>query len=145
AEGTEVDLNVPATSTLNITTNGDDITVENITGQVTLDSNAGAIKALQMTLTGTSTLKTNAGDITFSGSLATDGTYTFDTNGGNVSVMLPATASFHVDMSTNGGTLHSDFSQVTISGGAGHGDIGQAPFAQVIMSSNGGTVSLFKG
>jgi hypothetical protein len=144
-EALEVDLNVPATSDLNLTTNGDDITVENVTGQVMLDSNAGALKASQMSLTGISTLKTNAGDITFSGSLATDGTYTFDTNGGNVSVTLPAAASFHVDMSTNGGTLHSDFSQVTLSDSEGHGDVGQAPFAKVTMSSNGGNVTLLKG
>ncbi len=144
-EAQEVDLNVPATSDLNITTNGDDITVENVTGQVMLDSNAGAIKATQMSLTGISTLKTNGSDITFSGSLATDGTYTFDTNAGNVSVTLPASASFHVDMSTNGGTLHSDFSQVTLSDSEGHGDVGQAPFAKVTMSSNGGNVTLLKG
>lgn len=144
-EAEEVDLNVPATSDLNITTNGDDIIVENVTGQVTLDSNAGAVRATQMSLTGTSTLKTNAGDVTFSGSLATDGTYTFDSNGGNISVTLPASAAFHVEMSTNGGTIHSDFPQVTISGSEAQGNVGQAPYAKVTISSNGGTLTLAKG
>jgi hypothetical protein len=144
-EAQEVDLNVPETSDLNITTNSDDIIVENVTGLVTLDSNAGAVQATQMNLTGTSTLKTNAGDVTFSGSLAPNGTYTFESNGGNISVTLPAAAAFHVDMSTNGGTITSDFSEVQVSDGEAHGDVGQPPYATVTISSNGGALTLAKG
>jgi hypothetical protein len=144
-EGDEVDLNVPAASDLTITTNGDDILVENISGQVALSSNAGAVSATQMTLTGSSVLKSNAGSITFSGSLATNGTYIFDTNAGNVSVTLPASATFQVMMSTNGGTIRSDFPQVSISGDNAQGTVGQPPYAQVMMSSNGGALTLAKG
>jgi hypothetical protein len=145
AETLEVDLNVPATSDLNISTNGDDITVENVSGHLMLESNAGAMRATNVTLMGDSTLKSNAGAITFSGALVPGGTDLFDTNGGNVSVTLPASAAFHVDMTTNAGTIQTDFAEVTISGAEAHGNVGQPPYAQVTMSSNAGSLALLKG
>ncbi len=82
-------LKVPAVSDLNITTNSDAITVIGVTGQQMLDSNARNLNASQDTLMSKSTLDTNGGAITFSGTLDPQSTDQFaqlevDSNGGAI-------------------------------------------------------------
>ena len=145
-EADDIELMVPRLSDLNITTNGDDITVDGVSGQITLKSNAGTLTATHVSLSGQSTLKTNGGNITFSGSLDPGGTYLFDSNGGSIVLTLPHNAAFHVDATTNGGSVRSDFPQVTVSGTGdeAHGDVGKGPRAQVTVSNNGGSITLHK-
>ena len=41
--------------------------------------------------------------------------------------------------------IQSDFPQVKVSGSEAHGNVGQAPLAQLEIDSNGGTILLKKG
>ncbi len=144
-EGDEVDLTVPPATNLNITTNGDDIVVDGLSGQIQLSSNGGALTATHMHFSGNSSMETNAGAVTFQGTLDPAGTYKFDNNDGAISLTFPANASFHLDATINGGMIHSDFSEITISQDEAHGTVGSAPYAQVTVSTNAGSISIYKG
>ncbi len=137
-------LMVPTESNLNITTNGDDITVTGVKGEQTLSSNGGSLHVSEDTLMGTSTVETNGGAITFDGALDPQSQDHFSTNPDSITITLPATAAFHVDITNNGGVIQSDFPQVVISSDEAHGDVGQAPLAQLEIDSNGGTIQLKK-
>jgi hypothetical protein len=92
-------------------------------------SDAGSVKATQVMLRGDSRLKTDAGSITFSGSLHSSGTYTMTTDAGNVTVTLPEGAAFRVDAKTDVGTIASDFPlaiQRDFPGSRARGDAGVA-------------------
>ncbi len=144
-ETVDVLVIVPAESDLNITTNGDDITVKGVTGQQNLSSNAGSLRVSQDTLTGKSVLDTNGGIITFSGALDRQSNDHFSTNPGSITITLPASAAFHADVSNNGGVIQSAFPQVVVSGDEAPGDVGKAPFVRLEVDSNGGTIQLKKG
>lgn len=88
---------------------------------------------------------TNGGIITFSGLLDRQSSDHFSTNPGSITITLPASAAFHVDISNNGGVIQSAFPQVVVSGDEAHGDVSKAPFAQLEIESNGGTIQLNKG
>ena len=137
-------LMVPTVSNLNITTNGDDISVTGVQGVQTFSSNGGSLHVSQDTLMGTSTVETNGGSITFDGALDPQSQDHFSTNPDSITITLPATASFHVDITNNGGVIQSDFPQVVISSDEAHGDVGQPPLAQLEIDSNGGTIQLKK-
>lgn len=136
---------VPTASDLSITTNGDDITVQGVKGEQNLSGNGGSLRVTDDTLMGKSTLDTNGGSITFSGTLDPQSTDHFSTNPESITITLPANASFHADITNNGGIIQSDFPQVVVSGDEAHGDVGKAPFAQLLADSNGGTILLKKG
>ncbi len=137
-ETVNVLLKVPEESDLNITTNGDDITVIGVTGQQNLSSNAGNLNVSNDTLMGKSTLDTNGGSITFSGTLDPQSSDHFST------ITLPANANFHADITNNGGVIQSAFPQVVVSDGSASGDVGKAPFAELEVDSNGGMIQLNK-
>ncbi len=137
-------VTVPTESDLNITTNGDDITVTGVNGEQEISSNGGSLHLSEATLTGKSTVETNGGIITFDGSLAPQSTDTFSTNPGSITITLPANAAFHADITNNGGIIQSDFPGVVVSGNEAQGDVGQAPFATLKVDSNGGTILIKK-
>ncbi len=145
-EFVDVLLTVPVGSNLDITTNSDGITVTGVKGELRLSSNGGSLLATEVTLMGKSRLETNAGAITFSGTLDPQSVDDFSTNGEAITVTLPANAAFHVDISNNGdGGIQSQFSEVVVSGSEAHGDVGPAPRALVKIENNGGTIRLLKG
>jgi len=162
-----IDLTVPATSDLKIDTDGIQvvgvrgqmsltspagpitITQSNLTGKSMLDNNGGPIFAIQDMLIGNVTLSNNGGVITFSGTIAPNGKYTFDSNGSMVDVTLPATSSFHLDVTGNIDTFTSDFPGISMpnsdfGGGEIHTNVGTDPSATVTMDLNGGPVVLHK-
>src|SRR6202022_407719 len=129
----EIDVIVPGTIDLKLTTNADNINVTGVNGQMLLSSNGGVITLTQSTLTRSSVInanggsitatgdtlnaqngqisfKTNSDSITFKGKIASLGTYHFESNTGDLNVTLPGNSSFHVDASTNTGIATTDFS-----------------------------------
>jgi hypothetical protein len=166
-----IDVTVPAQTDLKLNTNGDDITVVGVSGQMSLTTNGGAItlsldilnglstentnggsiNANQVALRGQVSFKTNTDSITFNGTLDPKGSYRFETNTGAIDITLPLKSSFHLDVNTNTGTANTDFpglqaifSNVSSSGDA-HADVGSRPRANVTLKTNTGSITLHKG
>ncbi len=140
------DVYVPTTVDLDLHTNAGSIDVYNVRGQVKLHSHAGSISAAQTTLTGNASFQTNAGAITFAGTLIAEASYRFQTNAGPVDLTLPANSAFHVDAKTDVGSLAVDFPGVSVFqqfiGKEAHGDVGAYPRAQLSLLSNVGSIAL---
>lgn len=141
----DLEITVPTSSDLRIATNSGDITTTGIQGKITLTSDSGSLQATDVSLRGISLLSTNSGSITMRGSIDTHGRYTFQSNSGNVDVALPHSASFHVDLTSNSGTITNDFTLVSAqqSDASGvRGDVGNSPQATVTMQSDSGSLRL---
>ncbi len=160
-------VTVPSSADLNLTTTSNDITVNGISGHMTLATDSGNINLSQATLTGESSLNTNSGsiearqttlgghsifksdsgDVTFDGSLNSQGLYHFESNSGTVDVTLPNNSSFHTHATTNSGSIDSDFPEVKISSPDNNstvatGDVGNAPSATLDIKTDSGTISI---
>ena len=66
---------------------------------------------------------------------------------GSVNVTLPANSVFHVDATTDTGSITSDFPGVTVdhpnfTGAVAHGDVGTSPQAMVTLRTNTGWINL---
>lgn len=147
-----VDLNVtiPANASLQIHTSTGSINVDGVSGMMSLTSETGSITANQDELRGQSTLQSNTGDITFDGSLTPNGNYRFSTDTGLVDVTLPTQSSFHLDATTDTGSIDSDFTEVYVrhhdfKGDNAHGDVGSNPSSTVTMTTNTGDINLHEG
>ncbi len=152
----QLDITVPATTSLKISTNTGNIEVDGISGQMVLLTNGGsitvtnstmtnaslinantsAIKVLQSTLSGPVTLSNNQGSITFDGSLAAQGNYQFLSNQGVIDVTLPRTTSFHIDAEVTNGSITTDFPGLQVEQSAIHSDVGTPPRAQLTLNNN---------
>jgi hypothetical protein len=60
--------------------NDGSVQVNGVSGKMSLVSNAGTVEATQSSLAGSSMFKTNAGTVTFTGNIGTNGTYDFEGN-----------------------------------------------------------------
>ena len=143
------DVTVPTDTNLQLQTNTGTIDVSNVTGTMDLESNTGTITASNDNLTGSSTFHTDTGTVNFRGSIST-GNYKFSTNTGTVDVTLPTNSNFHVDASTDTGSVNIDFPGVSKNqhnvGADAHGDVGGNPSqATVTLTSNTGSVNLHQG
>jgi len=123
-----VDLNVevPQHTILQLKTDSGDININGVEGQMTLTTNSGSINTSNDVMSGTSKISTSSGDISaksttfsgqatistdsgnigFDGTIGTTGTYQFQTNSGNVDLTVPSTPGFHLDASTNSGSMN---------------------------------------
>ncbi|HEU5229427.1 MAG TPA: DUF4097 family beta strand repeat-containing protein [Ktedonobacteraceae bacterium] len=151
-----LDITVPATTDLKISTNSGNIEVNGVSGQMVLLSNGGSItvtnsilsnasllnantgmiKVLQSTLSGPVTFSNNQGTTIFAGSIAAQGNYQFLSNQGAIDVTLPRTASFHIDAEVTNGSITADFPGVQVQQSAIHDDVGTPPRAQLTLQNN---------
>ncbi len=141
-------ITVPPTTDLQINTNAGTITINGISGKMSLISNARTIDATQAALTGNSTFRTNAGSINFNGAIGSTGTYDFETNAGSIDMTLTGSPNFHVNATTDVGSINSSF-PLTVShssvGATVNGDVGTAPQATLTLKTNAGSINLNKG
>jgi hypothetical protein len=145
----DFDVTVPSAATLQLKTNTGSIDVTGVSGHMVLVSNTGSIEARDGKLSGTSQLMTNTGSITFNGSIDRSGSYQFITNTGSVDVTLPTESVFHVDASTDTGSINTNFAGVMVqphqfTGADAHGDVGSSPQATVSLRTNTGSINLFQ-
>ncbi len=147
-----VDLNitVPSTADLQIKTNTGLIDVSGVSGQMLLSTATGAIDATNDTLSSSSSLKSNTGEVSFNGSIDTNGgTYLFQADTGEVNVTLPAASSFHLIASTDTGSINSDFpvniQHPNVTGASVNSDVGSSPKAMVTLKANTGAINLHRG
>ncbi len=146
---TEVILNVmaPWNTDLNLTTKAGSIDVTNVTGQMSLHTNAGSISVRQSTLDGNSTIQTNAGSVSFQGAIDPEGAYQFITNTGSVHVILPSHSAFHVDARTDVGSITTNIPGLQVvrlnyMNSEAHGDVGEPPRGTITLRSNLGSIYL---
>ncbi len=148
ATSVDFTITVPPATDLQLTTNAGSITVNGISGKMSLMSNAGTIGATQASLTGSSTFKTNAGSINFTGTIGSTGTYDFETNAGSIDMTLPGSASFHLNASTDAGSINTSF-PVTVNrstaGATANGEVGTSPQATLTLKTNAGSINLNRG
>lgn len=148
ATSVDFTVTVPPTTDLQITTNAGSINVNNVSGKMSLVSNAGSIGATQVSLTDSSMFKTNAGSINFNGSIGTSGTYDFETNAGSIDMTLPGSASFHLNASTDVGSITTNFPvsvNHSAAGATASGDVGTTPQATLTLKTNAGSITLNTG
>ena len=98
-------------------------------------------------------LNSGSGNINFDGTFAPTGTTQFQTTNGDITVTVPSTSAFHLDASTNTGSINSDFPNVNIqdnSSGSGQsvnavvGGSSQSQVANVVIKSDNGDINLRK-
>jgi putative adhesin len=145
----DITVTVPQDSNLRLTTANGDIQVNGISGQMTLTTTDGSVQMTNDALTGSSNITTSGGDINFDGTIDKSGTYQFQSGSGSITVTLPGAPAFHLDASTNSGSINaSDFPGVHVqssnSGSAkANGNIGgNSPGASVALNSDTGDINL---
>jgi len=146
----DITVTVPQDSNLQLTTANGDIQVNGISGQMTLTANDGNVQMTNDALTGQSNITTTGGDINFAGTIDKSGMYQFQSGSGSINVILPGAPAFHLDASTNSGSIAaSDFPSVHMqsnnsrSGAKANGNIGgNSPGATVTLNSDTGNINL---
>jgi hypothetical protein len=145
--GVNLDITVPINADLQIHTGSGDIQVSGVNGQMSLETGNGDIEVSQDTLSGQSTLRTGRGDIHLDSSLDPNGNYRLQTGLGDINVTLPGNSSVHVDAITGLGDVTSGFTEVSVQSTdnhQAHGDIGNAPRAELSLQTGSGDISLDK-
>ena len=140
-----LDVTVANEADLVIKTSGN-IDVSGVSGQMDLISDSGSITLSQVTLARNSAIKTSSGDVTFDGAFVPHGTYQFESDSGSVNVTLTPDTSYHLNVSTNGGSFNSNLPITTwpSNGGAQqlHTDVGKSPSATLILKTGTGSIDL---
>jgi len=145
----DFDIAVPNAATLQLKTSTGSIDVSGVSGEMTLTSNTGSIAVSDGTVSGNTQLISNTGSINFNGAIAGSGSYRFETNTGSVNVTLPTDSVFHVDASTDTGTISTNVPGVTVQphqvvGADAHGDVGNSPQATISLRTNTGAINLYQ-
>ncbi|MGH2482482.1 MAG: DUF4097 family beta strand repeat-containing protein, partial [Ktedonobacteraceae bacterium] len=141
----DFDLVVPPKASLELVTNAGSVSVQDITGQMTLRSDAGTITANQVTLHGQSRLRTNAGTITFNGALDPAGDYDLSTDLGTVNATLPADASFSLEAQTDLGIVSTNFPLAQAQKSKANGQVGTGPYPRLKLKTDLGSIRVFRG
>jgi len=90
-------------------------------------------------------MTTNSGDIRFDGTVGTSGTDQFLTSSGSVDLTVPSTPAFHVDATTNSGSIDIPGVNANSSGTKASGDVGVGSQVQgtgVSINTNSGDIHL---
>jgi len=143
--GVDFTITLPNSANLQITTNAGSIHVSGVSGTMSLNTNAGSISVTGAALSDSSTFKTDAGSIDFSGSIGASGIYDFETNAGSLTVTLPSTPGFHLNASTDAGSITTSFPTTVNHNGAGasiNGDVGTTPQSTLTLKTNAGSITL---
>lgn len=140
-------VTVPNNASLELKTNTGGLDVNGVSGRMSVRSNTGSVEVRNGVLNSGSMLNSNTGSITFNGSINKTGSYQFMTNTGSVNVTLPASSAFHLDASTDTGSITSDFPGVYVqhpnfTGAVVHSDVGSSPQATITMTTNTGSINL---
>jgi hypothetical protein len=143
---------VPQGTSLQLNTSSGDITVDGVSGQVALQTDSGNVNATNDTFSGTSTVKTNSGDVSLNQTTLSNAA-TISTQSGNINFTVPANPAFHLNASTNSGTINTpDFPSVkqtnNQAGTQATGNVGTASQGQgatVTLNTDSGDINLNQG
>ncbi len=145
-------VTVPQDTSLQLNTSSGDITVDGVSGQVTLQTDSGNVNATNDTFSGTSTITTNSGDVGLSQTTLGNAT-TISTQSGNINFTVPAGSAFHLNASTNSGSVDTgDFPSVKQTNNQGGtqatGNVGNASQGQgatVTLNTGSGDINVHRG
>jgi hypothetical protein len=140
----DFEITVPPRASLELVTNLGNISVQNIAGQMKIQSDAGSISTTQVKLQGTSRMKTDAGSITFDGSLDSGGDYNMSTDLGSVTVNLPADASFRLDAKTDLGAVTTNLLLPQTQNTRASGKVGIGPYPHLKLRTDLGSVHVHR-
>jgi hypothetical protein len=118
-----------------------------------LTTSSGDISIGGVTLSGNSIIKTNSGDISFNGTIATSGTAQLTTSSGTIDFTVPASSAFHLDASTNSGSMTNTFpnlkvqtnNQGSTQATGNVGTVSQGKGATVTLNTESGDINLRQG
>lgn len=140
----DFDIIVPPQATLELVTNAGNISVQNVSGQMKLQTDAGSINTAQIALRGKSRLKTDAGSITFDGSIEPAGDYEFSTDLGSITATLPANSSFDLKASTDLGSVNTNLPLQQSSRTKASGQVGTGPYPRLKLKTDLGSVTVYR-
>jgi Putative adhesin len=160
--GRRLDVTVPPNIDLKVYTNSANIDVTGTTGQVTFISNSGKITLTHCNIQGTSlisantgamtvtqsalngqvTLSSNTSPITFNSSIGSTGTYDIENNQGSIDATFPQNSSFHMNATTNSGSITTDYPGIQVKNKEVHADVGNLPRSLLSLNTNAGTITL---
>ena len=136
------DVVVPPQANLQLDTTFGSINVQNVTGQMTLHTDAGVIQARDVTLQGKSRLKGDAGSITFSGSLDPNGKYELETDLGTIDATLDSGSSFELTAKTDLGTVTSNLPLMQPQRNKAYGNVGSGPYPKLKIKTDIGSINI---
>ncbi len=122
------------TGNVTVQTAKGDIDAHSVSGQVTLSSTNGDVSLDNGSLSGQSSLHSDNGNIHYNGSINPQGSYKFDTINGSVDVRLPGDTAFHLETHST-----SDFNNEF-----GGNDVGNGTRPSLTISSENGSIRLSK-
>lgn len=149
----DITVTAPQGSNLQLTTANGDIHVNGISGQMTLTTTDGNVQMTNDALTGSSKITTSDGNINFDGTIDKSGAYQFQSGSGSITVTLPGAPAFHLDASTNSGSIHANgFPRLNVQGNNSAGSStretgnigGNSPGATVTLHSDTGDINLYQ-
>jgi hypothetical protein len=105
----DLDITVPVASNLEIRTGSGDVSIEGVSGQITLSTDSGDVELQHTLLQGESSITSNDSKITVQGGLDLQGSYQFQTGSGDVELTLPQDSAFHLIPSTTSGSIENGF------------------------------------
>ncbi len=141
----DLQVTVPPGSDLNITTNSGDISVTGVDGKMTLTTTSGNITASNDVMSGSSILTTDSGGINFDGDVSKGGTYQLKTNRGDVDLLVSNNSAFHIEASTNSGSIDIPGVTPSSSGTKASGDVGTSSQIQgtgVNITTDSGNITV---
>lgn len=139
------DITVPRQSSLELTTNAGNVSVQNVDGEMKLRSDAGNVSADQVTLHGNSRLRTNLGNVSFTGSLDPSGNYELSTDLGNIQATLPTDASFNLEAKTDLGSVTTNLPLTQKQHTKASGQVGNGPYPRLRAKTDLGSVRVHRG
>lgn len=147
SDAVDVTIYVPQDITLNLQTQDGDISVSNVTGQMTLKSSDGDIELDGDTLQQHSSIQTDSGDIDFTGAIDPQGIYQFTSNSGDITVGLDGGTPYHLHAITQSGDFNGNGAASSFSSGNGNGinqqgDVGNNPQASLTLQTQSGDIDL---
>lgn len=135
-------VTVPPECHLELRTNAGQIHVENVSGQMHLQANAGTINVNEVTLEGDSRVKTDVGSISFVGKLDPAGKATLSTDVGTINATLPAQSSFLLDAKASLGAVTTNLPFAQPQRMKTFGKVGPGPHPSLRMKVDLGTIDV---
>lgn len=134
-QNADITITVPQNTALQLQNNGGDISVNDLSGQMSLTTqNNGSITMNNDTLSGSSSVTANGGSITFNGSLDPAGNYLFKTTGGgDINVTIPGSSSVNIHESHGTGSFNNNFPGLSI---------GKSPQASLTLNTDSGSITV---
>lgn len=105
----DFEITTPSSTDTRIEDIGGSVTIEDLTGQQNVTTEAGSINVVHTTLERSSHLETIAGTVTFDGKIAPQSSSIFKTTAGTIDTTLPKNAPIDVSISSMLGQVQNDF------------------------------------